>query len=343
MLGGLALKKVFTRRYNKDEFEKIIPEIREKMLTLFTDAQPTKYYSTKESFGDADFLCLVDKPITVDIKDWIQQTFNPGEIYKNSNVYSFDYKELQVDMITVPTEMWESCNTYFSYNDIHNLIGKLFHSLNLKWGQDGLRYVYRIDGKILGEINLTTDYRKAFPLIGLDPEIYSHGFDTLEEMFEYVVTSPYFTPEKYDLENLNRINRERDKKRKTYNAFIQWIEPLRAKEYKYFYHDKKVYLGLIDHFFPTFLKQYRELEIIEATRREIASYYNGNIIMEYFPDLKGESLGRAMKDFEKKFGSKQLLDKYILETKDTEEIMDLFKEVLYDNTNTQATNDFNLG
>jgi hypothetical protein len=237
-MGGLALKHCVTRRYSKEEFDNIIPDILEKAKRIFPDAVSTQAYRTKDSFGDADILCLWDGK-SHDLKQWIIETFDSKEVVQNTTVYSFEYKELQVDFILTPEKNWESAKTYFSYNDIHNLIGKLFHSVGLKWGQDGLRYVYRIDGKVLGEIPLTTKYQEAFKLVGLDPVVYEKGFDDLVDMFKYVVTSPMFNPIKYDLENLNRINRERDKKRKTYAAFINYIEPLRANEFKYFYPDKE--------------------------------------------------------------------------------------------------------
>lgn len=273
-------------------------------------------------------MCLWDGK-NHDLKEWIRTTFDSKEVVQNTTVYSFEYKELQVDFILTPQENWESAQTYFSYNDIHNLIGKLFHSVGLKWGQDGLRYVYRIDGKVLGEINLTTSYEEAFKLVGLDPKTYTDGFDDLVDMFKYVVTSPFFNPVKYDLENLNRINRERDKKRKTYAAFIEYIEPLRENEYRYFYPDKKVYLGLIDHYFPGFLKKFRELEVIEERKRNIHALYNGNLIMQRYA-IQGKELGKAMTDFVNNFYTTQgttdysLFEDWLLDLNDSNKILHHF-------------------
>lgn len=326
-MGGLAIKNAKTRRYSKEEFELIVPDILAKAKLVFTDAVATKAYRNKDSFGDADILCLSDGNIKTDnLEQWIYDTFESKEVVKNTTVYSFEYKELQVDFILTPPSNWESSQTYFSYNDIHNLIGKLFHSVGLKWGQDGLRYVYRIDGKVLGEIILTTKYTEAFKLVGLDSDTYSQGFDDLKDMFDFVITSPFFNPIKYDLENLNRINRERDKKRKTYAAFIQYVEPLRQNEYIYLYPDKRVYLGLIDHYFPGFLLKYRNLELLEERKRKIHALYNGNILLEAFK-LFGPELGRNMSNFEKSFESKEAMENYILEVNDTAAILDKFSIV----------------
>lgn len=49
-------------------------------------------------------------------------------------------------------------------------------------------------------------------------------------MFKYVLSSPYFDPSIYLYENLNHINRTRDRKRKTYNMFLEYISKIPFKE-----------------------------------------------------------------------------------------------------------------
>lgn len=327
-MGGLAIKNAFTRRYKKDEFEKILPIILEKTKKLFSDAKSTTYFKSKESFGDADILCLIDKPITVDLKKWIIDEFNSKEVFINGSCYSFEFNELQVDFILIPLSNWETSQVYYAYNDIWNLIGKCAHSFNLKMGYDGLRYVYRIDGKVLGEITLSKEHRKSLTFLGFDPDRYDKGFENLDEIFDFVTSSKYFNPWKYDLENLNKINRDRDKKRATYIAFIRHVEPMKEKgkdAYHYFYPDKKVYLGMIDAAFPGFLKQYRALELKEERLQAISALYNGRIIMEYF-DLAGKALGAAMTNFERQFDDKNEMHDWILEQNDTKIIMNFFAD-----------------
>lgn len=328
-MGGLAIKNAFTRRYQKEEFDKILPIILEKARKLFPDAVSTTYFKSKESFGDADILCLVDKPITIDIKQWIIDEFNSKEVIQNSHVYSFEFNELQVDFILTPLSSWETSKIYFSYNDLHNLIGKVAHKFGLKWGYDGLIMPYRIDGKFLGEVVVTKDYRKALTFLGFDVARYDATFDTLDEIFDFVTSSKYFNPWMFDFETLNRINRERDKKRKTYASFVEHVAPMKEKgkeAYHYFYADKKAYLGLIDHFFPGFMKEWRLLEKKEERKRLVSSFFNGGIVMMYL-DLKGAALGAAMGNFEKNFESRASLEDYVLETANTEIIMELFAKV----------------
>lgn len=328
-MGGNAIKGAFTRRYSKQEFDNILPIIIEKAKKKFTDAKSTIYFKSKESFGDADILVLVDKPITFDIKEWLIEEFNSKEVVVNSHVYSFEFNEIQVDFILTPLSDWETAQTYFSYTDLHNLIGKVAHKFGLKHGYKGLKYVYRIDGKVLGEITVTRDRTKTLDFLGFDSDRYDLGFDNLDEIFDYVTSSKYFNPWLFDFETLNRINRERNQKRATYAGFVNHVAPLKEKSkeaFHYFYNDKKVYLGLIDHFFPGFLKEYRALEKKEERKRTVAALFNGDIIMKY-STLKGKELGSAINKFRESFTSLTEMEDYILLTNDTHKIMKQFSLV----------------
>lgn len=329
-MGGNAIKGAFTRRYQKDEFDKILPIILEKAKKKFSDAVSTTYFKSKDSFGDADILILVDKPIEFDIKQWIIDEFNSKEVIQNSHVYSFEFNELQVDFILTKKSSWETSQVYFSYNDLHNLIGKVAHKFGLKWGFRGLEYVYRIDGKVLGEITVTKDYRKALDFLGFDVKRYDETFDNLNEIFDFVTSSKYFNPWMFDFETLNRINRERDQKRATYAAFVKHVASMKNKgkdAFHYFYSDKKVYLGLIDRFFPGFLKEYRSLEKKEERKRTIHTLFNGRIIMERF-SIEGKELGNAIRNFENTFESKEIMEDWILSINDTELILEKFEKIL---------------
>lgn len=329
-MGGNAIKGAFTRRYQKSEFDQILPVILEKAKKKFTDAKSTTYFKSKESFGDADILVLVDRKFSDnEIKEWIIEEFNSKEVVQNSHVFSFEFNELQVDFILTPVSNWETSQVYFSYNDLHNLVGKVAHKFGLKWGFKGLEYVYRIDGKVLGEINVTKNYRDALEFLGFDVETYDRGFDNLDEIFDFVTSSKYFNPWLFDFETLNRINRERDQKRATYASFVNHVAPMKeaGKEaYHYFYYDKKVYLGLIDYYFPGFLEQYRELEKKEKRKQNVSELFNGNMLIEEF-NITGKELGDAIFKFKSYFSDNKAFEDYILETNNKAEILQKFAQI----------------
>ena len=68
------------------------------MSTTFNRADVIYAYLSKESFGDVDIVYSTtdDEPFSVES---LQQEFNPSRVVRNGEVTSFDYKELQVDLI----------------------------------------------------------------------------------------------------------------------------------------------------------------------------------------------------------------------------------------------------
>ena len=227
-MGGQALKNTFTRRYQKEEFEQITPEIKEKLLKVFPKVDMPKYFKSKPSFGDADFVCMAtDK--NIDFEKFFIDEFQSKEIFKNGHVYSIEYKELQVDVIITPQKAYETSLTYFAWNDLGNLIGKIAHRFGLKWGFDGLKYTYNSGGKELGVLYVSKDYEQVLSFLGFDVDRYNLGFDNLDEIFDFVISSKYFNPWLFDFEIMNRTNRERDMKRSTYASFVERVAPLKEK------------------------------------------------------------------------------------------------------------------
>jgi hypothetical protein len=296
-MGGLALQHTGTRRYAKDEFyslaAKLLPQIEQ---AFETKAVLVLSYRNKESFGDMDILVLNDRSNMVkNAESIIREKFNPKDVVKNSSVISFDHQELQIDLIFTPVSNWETSQVFFAYNDLGNLMGKIFHRFGLKYGFDGLKYVYRIDNdRVLDEIVISKNMPLVFSFLGLSWERFEQGFDNLEDIFDYVISSPYFNPESFKLENLNAINRRRNNRRKVYNQFVDYVKDM---EPKYdFYDNRDSYIPQIALFFPeaNLLQRIADLHKLEQRKKANHAKFNGSLIMERFPELSGPNLGKVL-------------------------------------------------
>jgi len=309
-MGGRALKTTETRRYEKQEFFDLWPILKDKVEKAFnTEAELVISYHDKDSFGDMDIIVLNDgnMPTPEEIKRILTEDFGASEIHQNSTIYSFDFNELQIDLIFTPTSNWETSQVFFAYNDLGNLMGKIFHKLCLSYGFEGLRYIYRMDGgeRILGSFIVSKDSQKIFEFIGLDWAHFQKGFFNVQEIFEYIESSPYFVPESFYYENLDQKNRKRNKKRANYALFIEYINKkykkdeskLQVGKYKHG-KDKDQYKQIIHDYFPEvdFNKRLKEFEEKAAYKQVIASKYNGRIIMELIPGLSGKELGKFIGD-----------------------------------------------
>jgi hypothetical protein len=109
---------------------------------------------------------------------------------------------------------------------------------------------------------------------------FESGFDTYKEMFDYVQKSKYFNPELFKFENLNNRNRVRDKKRKVYNEFLNYIDFNKTNELEY---DPKVD-------YPWLNDSIAEFDIEYDRRKAIREAVPGAYVMER-TGLTGKDLG----------------------------------------------------
>lgn len=331
-MGGLALKNTFTRRYDRAEFDTISVELITMLEKDFKRVAMPLFYKNKPSFGDADILVSMED-CTYNMRDYILDTFSPNEIFHNGNCWSFDYKELQIDLITVAPEHFDSNYNYLSYNDLGNYIGKIAHGFGFKYGQEGLVYDHYFKGSNIGRVIVSKDYDKIYEFLGLDYNRWKEGFDELEDIFKFISKSKYFNWEYLQLENNNRINRERDAKRKSYMSFLEFIEDnCKDSEHQYQYDkDKSVYVDKAAEFFPesNLITEIRRMEYEECKALYIKSKFNGGEVMRRF-GLKGKELGDALNGFKKMMNfliPNESYEHYIINTP-SEDIYEDFKEYL---------------
>lgn len=291
-MGGNALASFGARRYSKEDTAVIRYEL---LAAIEQDLPKLKfqeipYYRMKDSFGDLDI--LVEGPLTEKDYDVLHCICGPDSPrINNGGVMSTMYDQLQIDFIPMPAEDYDTALTYYSYNDLGNLMGKLFHKFGLKYGHRGLTLPMRDGDNQYDELMVSKDAKPIFDFLGLSYERFKEGFDTLEDIFTYVVMSPYFSSEPFQYENLNHTNRIRDRKRTTYHAFLEFIK---NEENQYtFLKDKREYLPGIFNSFPGVQEQFNEsLKKLEF-RLRVRQHFNGEKVREW-TGLTGLTLGKFM-------------------------------------------------
>lgn len=296
-MGGQALKVAKTRRYNVVEYFFIREDVQDLLASKGLQSLVPKSYRGKPSFGDLDVLLLndIDTLKYYNVRDLIVELFNPTEIYQNSHIYSFDYKEFQIDIILVNPENWYTSNVYFSYNDLGNFMGRIAYQMGFRYGDYGLKLVYRHeDGGRKFERIISRNPIKIFEFLGFEWNKYEKGFNTVEDIFDFVIESKYFNTDIFQYEQLDHQNRTRNKKRKNYAAFLEYIIGL---EKHYTYASKDEYVELAEKFFSIDLRsQINNWKNIVDEQKRASAKFNGNIVMEHFP-LQGKQLGECMERF----------------------------------------------
>lgn len=299
-MGGKAMKLVGveTERKNTREHLRIQNELIPVISEMFnTEVKGVQFYRQKETHGDCDLLILNTGNLG-NIVDKLKEKFGP--VHNNGNVYSFEYDNYQVDIIPQPTSNWSSCADFFDYDPSGNLMGKIAHKFGLKYGFQGLVYPFRtFSGRLTTDIVISKDSRKIFDFLGFDYDVYLKGFDTVEEIFEYVMTSKYFCVDNFLMDNLNHIDRKRNAKRQTYQGFLEYVNTKPIESMKsYTFKSKSEYIDIIDDYFPEsrFKEQLEKLNNTDQDNKLISEKFNGDLVMQW-TGLKNKELGQCLIEF----------------------------------------------
>ena len=295
-MGGNALKGTFTRRYDKAEYFALTEEV----VAIASRNPNINYlsvipaYRGKDSFGDMDILYTTKGDEQCLEAAYFRNTFAPNQIAKNSEVISFDYKELQIDFIHIKGDQFDYALNYYSWNDCGNLVGKLAHQLGLKHGHKGLVLPLRDGNNKFADVLLSLNHSDTLRFLGLDERKFETGFESLDEIFNFIAESPYYNPENYKLENLNSIAKIRDRKRDTYNKFLAFGESWAGKRYVG-PADRTVHLQNIFRFFEECYPAYKQAIRDLAVQQLVKEKFNGTIV-QCWTGLSGKELGEFMKE-----------------------------------------------
>lgn len=287
------------KRLERTEFLDLIAKLEPKLSAMLGDVQHqmVPYYRLKKDFGDVDYVVKADAG---DVIPKVEAEFKPESMSINDGIISFTFDNFQVDLICT-LRNYETAVAYFSYNDIGNLLGRVYHKLGLKFGHEGLLFPLRDDrGSVRTDVVVSTDIEKIISFIGCSYKQWLGGFNTMEEMFRFVASSQYFDRSIYEGE-LSAINKKRDKKRKTFSHFLSWLE-IAQPENRYAFKSREArdeYIPAIEAYFGVSIAaQKAELEAKLAKERAFKEKFNGDLLMMLTP-LKGAQLGSFLGQFKK--------------------------------------------
>ena len=289
-MGGNAIKGA--KRLEKVEYLAMKKYVTDKLNLHNIKHQVIQAYETKPSFGDMD---IIIKQAERNVKQICCDALEPLETIHNGNVSSLNVQGFQVDLIFESEDNFDFATKYFAFNDLGNLIGRVAHRMGFKFGHDGVWFVMRDGDHVFGEICLTKDFSKGLTFFGFDAERYKQGFKTLEDIFTYVSSSKYFNRDLYPLEHRNHIARMRDRKRKTYTAFLKYCDEMEW-DLDYVFYGEYIYLHKAFDAFPNFLVDYKILEEKLAQKRIIKSKFNGEIVRT-ITGFTDKALGQFIQHF----------------------------------------------
>ncbi len=259
-------------------------------------------YGDKPDFGDIDIL-FKSRPDWEQLRQKIMSDLGVTQYKAAGRVFSMVYKGLQTDFFVVPERYLESTYTFMCFNDLGNFIGRMCRRFNLKYGEEGPSYVYRrhSNENYKVDLELSQDFKKICRFLDLDYASWKTGFDSLEDLYTWVIQSKYFSVAPY-LDELRGHLKSREKERQTVTKFVVWLEQNNINHRPEFA-DCHSYLDMIIEAFPeaNLSEQLQREMDLEKREIEINQKFNGRKVIRLFPHLEGKDLGAFIMAFKKSF------------------------------------------
>lgn len=319
-MGGHALNQINTVRLDKDRYEHLKMSVHLRLTSLFNGVRIAciDAYRNKPDFGDLDILIESDKLPN----DWVSQVnneFNPKQHVKNGPVFSFDVESFQVDLVLIPSHRFDFAYQYYAWNDCGNLIGRVAKGCGFKFGHEGFFYVFRDQNSYQDTLLVSINFKDTLEFLGYDHAKHQAGFDDLHDMFDYVISTPYFRNESFLLENQNHISRVRIKKRPSYTKFLEYIQSLNLPS---FMPNEKtglraLFLEKAFTDFPEFAISYKDAQRRYEEQTLLKEKFNGELVRE-LTGLEGKLLGDFMTKIKTEFNSKQEWNDFLINNKGDE-------------------------
>ena len=233
--------------------EKLTKEQYDEVLSALTITLPYKTaaipsYRSKYSFGDCDLLTTATDDA---FEESLSKNFALLGKKKNGSVTSYalkygNFPPFQFDLIKARENSFKFHYNYLSYNDLGNLIGRVAAAFGFKFAHDGLYILAWYDhkgeersvGKVKenGKTNDHAEYKmeklfisnfdEALEFLGFDSSRFAQGFDTIDDILDFVASSKYFCKDFFLFENRNHDQRKRDVKRPTYLRALEYFDAL---------------------------------------------------------------------------------------------------------------------
>lgn len=258
-----------------------------------------RYYGSKADFGDVDVVVSEAAIATTwhDLRAGLVADLGIERAQVSGALFSTVYQDFQVDYILRPARTFEITDAFLCFNDLGNLLGKIFKRMHLKYGENGLQYVCRrSSGNHTRDIDVCLDFERICGFLALDFSAWQAGFATLEAMFRWLIASPWFSVAPY--RSPSHSARAQGKHRPTIRRFLAWLDENHIDQ-TCTYPPSEALLPRIDSAFPAanLLENIAAEQAAEARTAAVKARFGGKRVMQLIPELSGRQLGEFIQSF----------------------------------------------
>lgn len=232
-------------RLTKEQYDEVLSAL---TITLPYKTVAIPSYRAKDSFGDCDLLTTATDEA---FEKSLSKDFALLGKKKNGSVTSYalkygNFPPFQFDLIKAKEDSFKFHYNYLSYNDLGNLIGRVAAAFGFKFAHDGLYilawYSHKGEERSVGRVKeygktndcaehkieklFISNFNEALEFLGFDSLRFAQGFNTVDDILNFVASSKYFCKDFFLFENRNHDQRKRDIKRPTYTRALEYFDTL---------------------------------------------------------------------------------------------------------------------
>lgn len=166
----------------------------------------------------------------------------------------------------------------------------------------------------VGHVIVTQNTSLLFKILEMDEAVFEAGFDSQEEMFAFIATTPYLKSEKFT--NLT--------KKYGKEVFYEFQDYLLENDIQT--PGKNITIEHVDSCVDfDFISEMEKLDAKELRKRTAIQKFNGKTIIDLIPDIDKKYVGKLFGEFKYSFGDVESFRDFVLENP-LEEIVAKFKE-----------------
>mmetsp|Transcript_12371 Transcript_12371/g.20071 ORF Transcript_12371/g.20071 Transcript_12371/m.20071 type:complete len:317 (-) Transcript_12371:249-1199(-) len=296
-MGGGALKNVPTRRIDsREEYDRIVKDLIPVLQEHFERVAVPQEIPEKKSFGDIDF--IVSGPRNAVFEPRTHNAILSKEMVCNGSLTSFEYRGVQIDIDVQPSDSFEVALAYAQYNDLGMIMGKITRQYGCTYGSRGLTITVPSPSQHRNDkVILSRDPRAIFRFFGWDFDVFGKGFETEEDIFKFIVSSPNACFKSFSTSYNARV-------RPMFERFLAWLSSTCPNKFEQDLSPGITQELALDYFGKR--KEYDDIVEDIALCAEFKKKFNGKKVTEW-TNLSGRELRAFMMRFNSMHTREELL------------------------------------
>lgn len=306
-MNGSGKTKAFgerAKRVTTVELHVVFKELKGKVGKFFGKFELAKFLPTKPDHGDIDIVVLNHNGH--DIQKFLRENLGNDilDFLKSGNINSFLFhshslnKNVHVDFITTGNqEDFEPQLEYLSYGDLAGILGVMSRRLRFLYGTEGFFKIYIDKKNRYHYVFLTKNLRDGLKILGYSDFSKYDNIKTLDDVADFISSSPLFDSEFYKSMGMNNSDRKRCRIGRPSADFIR--NKLRSLDKTRSIDDDDYFLkSLYPNYYQKLLKDIEDIDRIVVNTVK----YTGEWLMQHFNIKPGPIIGKIKLMWKEKFG-----------------------------------------